>query len=481
MRPASLDVLELRHLPIVRSCCDRDHTARFCCGKALEELLFPSAAEIAQGTQTRDLYVTPMATHWPMYVPALGRCLNTYDFSARLQELSDEHGDPDYIAELGRLCEEKRIYDAHVAEHGTAGVVSIRDLSHEEGKALRVVLLFVTKEKERGSINKGPTFNWKKTRVVRANYKAKDLLEEPMSARARAAYDWLMQHNPTYRHYVHQHKRILAKPASERELFIATYRLLTQSSGIEVAMYPLLYPWEIYSDSRVKLWARERQLVKESQLPSMKHSFLHKVQSRCIAYGECGSGEGPSAMADLSFLIYDMSTAQRTMAQLAMASQKGLTGDVIADNTSNSESYWRHEQDILCDVVRQVGLRRGRGSAYPNLFITIAPAEWTFPLHSPLFAEMQRSGRLSGTQGLLTLHIYELLMEMMKHVLSPNEFIQAVHNYVIRVEFQGRKTLHIHVAAWVESTYDLRGRTGQQGNSAYVSWLEELFRFSEGW
>ena len=62
---------------------------------------------------------------------------------------------------------------------------------------------------------------------------------------------------------------------------------------------------------------------------------------------------------------------------------------------SDSESYWRREQDYLCGSVRQMRKRespttdprvyahsrrsgRVRSLAYPNVFITKAPAEWRF-------------------------------------------------------------------------------------------------------
>ncbi|CAK0867249.1 unnamed protein product [Prorocentrum cordatum] len=96
-----------------------------------------------------------------------------------------------------------------------------------------------------------------------------------MTPRARAAYDWLMVHIRTYRRHAMQQKRMLSYPGDEREMFIATYRLLLQSRGIEVALFPVLF-WEVYSDSDVRGWAGDRKLMKSSQLPSMKKAFLRK-------------------------------------------------------------------------------------------------------------------------------------------------------------------------------------------------------------
>ena len=81
------------------------------------------------------------------------------------------------------------------------------------------------------------------------------------------------------------------------------------------------------------------------------------------------------------------------MATLTIAEQRQLTGDVIGDNVSTSESYWRHEQDILCDVVRQrsVAPDGGIDRCYPNVFITVTAAEWRLLLHSPFFADYKRA------------------------------------------------------------------------------------------
>ena len=244
------------------------------------------------------------------------------------------------LPELEALVEQYAVYVDYVGQHGTGDIVSLMDITKEEAESIRPLLLFVTKQKERGSVSRVPSYNWKKTKVCRVNLKREDLDTcGAMTPRARAAYEWLCVHNRTYRRYVRQHKRELEVPAERREMFIATYRLLIQSRGIEVALFPVLYPWEVYSDSDVITWSKERQLLKKSQLPSMKTSFLRKVHSRCRVYGDA------EAVPDLAFLLYDMATAQRISASIAVAERQGITSDVVADNSSTSESYWRHEQD----------------------------------------------------------------------------------------------------------------------------------------
>ena len=86
------------------------------------------------------------------------------------------------------------------------------------------------------------------------------------------------------------------------------------------------------------------------------------------------------------------------------AQRMGITGDVMARSSQTSTGYWEIVQDSLADLVRIMLVRcydeenhkdlydhvRGlRGQvmlcAYPNLFITIALAEWKF--HRPYFLE----------------------------------------------------------------------------------------------
>ena len=55
---------------------------------------------------------------------------------------------------------------------------------------------------------------------------------------------------------------------------------------------------------------------------------------------------------------------------------------------------------------------------------------------------------MTDFQGPMTLDIYRVLMETMQELLVSNEFFDEIYEYAIRVEFQGRGTLHIHVVAW---------------------------------
>ena len=50
-----------------------------------------------------------------------------------------------------------------------------------------------------------------------------------------------------------------------------------------------------------------------------------------------------------------------------VADRQGVSAEVISDHYVGSESYWRHEQDILSDVVRIMRERHMDSAAHPEL------------------------------------------------------------------------------------------------------------------
>ena len=103
----------------------------------------------------------------------------------------------------------------------------------------------------------------------------------------------------------------------------------------------------------------------------------------------------------------------------------GVIADIMARDSQASAGYWEIIRDSLADLVRIMLLRcydevnhkqlynhvRGlRGQvwlcAFPNLFNTIAPAEWTFP--RPYFLE-QYSPCMFAAAYLMGLHMYFLV------------------------------------------------------------------------
>ena len=87
----------------------------------------------------------------------------------------------------------------------------------------------------------------------------------------------------------------------------------------------------------------------------------------------------------------DCSAARQVVSICNVAERNKVSSEVISDHYVGSEAYWRHEQDILADVVRIMRERHRSGAGYPalaameiagnpiyfpNVFITVAPAWW---------------------------------------------------------------------------------------------------------
>ena len=55
-------------------------------------------------------------------------------------------------------------------------------------------------------------------------------------------------------------------------------------------------------------------------------------------------------------------------------------------------------------------------------------------------------------QSLLTFHFYHCLLVLLGDIFAKdgNKWFTAVYDYSVRIEFQSRGTLHIHLCAWVK-------------------------------
>ena len=114
---------------------------------------------------------------------------------------------------------------------------------------------------------------------------------------------------------------------------------------------------------------------------------------------------------------------------------------------------------------------------YPNLFITIAPAEWM--LYLPYFMQPHLQCVWAGAY-LMALHMYYLLRSMWFFLATRHghKFF-VVFEWVMKTEYQGRGSPHWHIAAWVASygfLARLAGRTGTGVVSAFVKFLAALFQ-----
>ncbi len=115
--------------------------------------------------------------------------------------------------------------------------------------------------------------------------------------------------------------------------------------------------------------------------------------------------------------------------------------------------------------------------AFPNLFVTIAPAEWKF--FRPYFLEPYGNCVFAGSY-LMALHMYYLVRCVWLFLACEggHKFVH-VYEWVMRTEYQGRCTPHWHIAAWVLCCgvfRDLVGRTKEDHKSAFVRFLALVFQ-----
>ena len=153
----------------------------------------------------------------------------------------------------------------------------------------------------------------------------------------------------TYRHFYELHRSILKnyKAGNRPELYEKTSVLLVDKSmqGLEVAAWPILYPWARYGDTDIRARLVDGGSGTKLQHYSGKQSFIRKLLSRCKAYEQVPA---------LLFYLHDVFFARMLLSTMTVAEQHGVTPDITADSSIQSESYWRHEQDITADIVRQM-------------------------------------------------------------------------------------------------------------------------------
>jgi len=361
---------------------------------------------------------------------------------------------------------------------------SMAYLTVEEARSLELVMIWCDMKQERGRTRNAGTYNWKKLGISRAKWKEPSMDARQLTPKARSAYEWLMNHNATYAAWQKKHEDAMrAGPHLQHGYVFQTWDLLLHSPGIEVAAFPALYPQTSFGDTDARDRLLDRGWIEPASRTSIGYSYMKKLTSPCLSYAQD---------AKLMFLMHDVHMAKQIMTKLTMAETKNITPDVMAAGMTHSESYWRHEQDVTADIVRQMDaycrsdadlldycagdLQREKHLAFPNLFITIAPGEWKMAMHmsTKTFADAQK---LSEAQSILTLHLYQYLTHVVKKLLR-SKFFKKCYHYVIRYEFQGRGTLHLHIAAWIlpdpsRPIANLVGRSREM-HSPLVELLEKL-------
>ena len=388
-------------------------------------------------------------------------------------------------------------------EDGGRHGVSMWELDAEESSALQIVLLEVyAKPQKYGSPHH---YNWKKIALSRAHFKKELVTRASMpTPRAAAAFDYLVAENKFYKRFLEKQKAAIdsGRPPphwiSTFDLFIGTTtpeptpgrpdRLTPTNTwlGIECAMRPTLYPRTSFADTGLLQAWRQDSADDSVRIVSIGRSWTRKVCSGVRVYAE---------QSPLAFFLYEKQLANKYFAAHTRAQQRNLTADVMTRDSQSSAGYWEIVRDALADLVRimlvrcfdQVNHRdlynhvRGlRGQvwlcAFPNLFITIAPAEWKFPM--PYFLEPYLNNVVAGAY-LMALHMYYLVRCIWNFlaVRGGCKFF-TVYEYVIKTEYQGRGTPHWHIAAWVVCYTYLRFLVGNSGKkiwSPFVKFLSMLF------
>ena len=270
--------------------------------------------------------------------------------------------------------------------------ISMLALPEEDQDNLALLKLFCDIDASvRGG--KATTTNKKKKSVIRADWCRMPVSTRPLSVKAKAAFTWLLANNPTYNRLHNAHLEHLKAHQQDSSLpwFIPTSFLLLHLDGVEVAARPILYARSSFGDTDIKNRLSSLGHINDKQLPSIKTSFFRKSTCRILDY---------STDFLLFCLLHDISLARSLMQLVTVAEKKDMTADAVAQHLHTFDSYWRLQQSILEDKCRQL-------DSLPNLFITVAPAEWKFPIHLPTLGSAKKHKELSKVQGQLTMHMHE--------------------------------------------------------------------------
>ncbi len=360
---------------------------------------------------------------------------------------------------------------------------SMLEMTVEENRALQIVVLRCqVRREEYGAAHQ---FNWKKIGLSRAYFKKDRVSEGNMpTPRAAAAYRFLMAENKFYEVFWQMQGRILANKMS---LNLSSYDLFIVQNGIECAMYPHLYPTTDFTDTGILQHYKHITGDDTNRICSIGLSWTRKVLSSVRVYGE---------QRDLAFFLYEKHMAMKFFNAHVRAKRMGVTGDVMVRDSQASTGYWEIIQDSLADLVRIMLARcydeqnypdlykhvRGlRGqvwlAAFPNLFITISPAEWKFP--RPYFLQPYLHC-VFGSAYIMALHMYYLvrcIWFFLASCFGHKYFV--VYEWVMKTEYQGRATPHWHIAAWIVCDFIMRlltSRTGSAVVSLFGRFLEKVFQ-----
>ena len=146
-----------------------------------------------------------------------------------------------------------------------------------------------------------------------------------------------------------------------------------------MAARPWLYPRHALGDTDIKARLQSLGQAEQRSKPSLKASFMRKVLSNCVDYEE----DFP-----LVCLLHDIALARQISSVVNIAQAKGIAPEQAASHMQNFDQCWKQEQEKLEDMCRQHNM-------LPNVFATVAPAEWRARKAGARRREVYQTGRRS--------------------------------------------------------------------------------------
>ena len=231
--------------------------------------------------------------------PKLARRMAERQHGPQISSTDELYGVP-YLGEIGQEPKEcitwPRYADGEFTFSGSG--VCMLELTQEERDALRILVLKVEVRQER--YGSGHQLNWKKVGLSRAFYVERAVTAQGMpTARAAAAFRFLMQNNQYYSAFHSLHQGILASGGTRN---VSSYNLFVVHRGIECAMFPHLYPTTAFTDTDILEHYRDRTGDTTNRVCSIGQSWTRKVLSSVRLYGE---------QRDLPFFLYEKQLASK--------------------------------------------------------------------------------------------------------------------------------------------------------------------------
>ena len=205
---------------------------------------------------------------------------------------------------------------------------SMLDMTKEQVRKLSIVHIGVDSKVVQA--DKAPTSNMRKASLVRASWRH-TAIEEDMAieedVQVKKAFSFLRECNAVYDDYVRQWHDEATQRAQQSSYWIESAQLLLKHPGVEMEYAPWLYLFKDWGDTNV---ACRKGSAKEH--PSMKTSFMRKVQSRVAEYNHDFR---------LQSLVYDISLAKSLKAKLTIAEGKDAALETLTEGNHMFDSYGR--------------------------------------------------------------------------------------------------------------------------------------------